>query len=197
MPTPKSSDLKAYNYLQTILIANENIEAWAIQIRLFALKHRRKLLAATTGRLIEIKPGLFGGFDVVDIRWQDLIDIQIKVGIFGSDFYIKKHRNSDLAIGLGIDVLFFEGFNKEQAQKIYQIAQAQEQAWREKRRIRELEEIRAKSGGITMGSNLNPTVNASSEDSLTRLQKAKQMLDSNLISDSEFESIKARIISSL
>jgi hypothetical protein len=42
-----------------------------------------------------------------------------------------------------------------------------------------------------------PVTGNSSEDSLSRLQKAKAMLDNKLITDSEFETIKARIISGL
>jgi hypothetical protein len=33
---------------------------------------------------------------------------------------------------------------------VYRVRQAQDQAWREKRRVRELEEMRAKSGGIPL-----------------------------------------------
>ena len=40
------------------------------------------------------------------------------------------------------------GLNPEQAQAVYRICQAQDQAWREKRRVREMEELRARSGGV-------------------------------------------------
>ena len=39
-------------HLRSILIPSETLEAWAIQRRVFALSHRRLLLAATSGRLI-------------------------------------------------------------------------------------------------------------------------------------------------
>jgi len=39
-------------HLQSVLIAGETPEAWAVQRRVFALKHRRVLVAATSGRLI-------------------------------------------------------------------------------------------------------------------------------------------------
>jgi len=42
-----------------------------------------------------------------------------------------------------------------------------------------------------------PLTENSSEYPLFRLQKAKAMLDNKLITDSEFETIKARIISGL
>lgn len=134
-----------------------------------------------------------------DLRWQDLEEIKIRVGIFGADLSLKNFSESDLAMGKAsardIDV---KGFVKDQAEKVYRVAQAQDQSWREKRRIRELEELRAKSGGVNLG-NLSGAQQAgnASDDSMTRLQKAKEMLDNKLITDSEYESIKARIISGL
>jgi hypothetical protein len=190
---------KALEHLNSILVTGETIEAWAIQRRLFALTNRRILIAATSGRFIKIKRGLLGGFDMTDFRWQDLGDAKIKVGIFGADIFMKIFGSADLAISKDSNqVLILNGFRKEQAEKLYRLAQAQDQSWREKRRIRELEELRAKSGGVTIGTNQGSqqTGNAS-EDAATKLQQAKQMLDNKLITDSEFESIKARIISGL
>src|SRR5207249_3491748 len=98
-----------------------------------------------------------------------------------------------------VQVLQLTGFRKEQLQAVYRLAQAQDQSWREKRRIRELEELRAKSGGLNMSSGYSGVSSPgnSHDDSLSRLQKAKEMLDNKLITDSEYESIKARIISGL
>ena len=190
---------KALEHLNSVLVTGETIEAWAIQRRLFALTGRRILIAATSGRFIKIKRGLLGGFDMTDFRWQDLGDAKIKVGIFGADIFMKIFGSADLAISKDSNqVLVLPGFRKEQAEKIYRLAQAQDQSWREKRRIRELEELKAKSGGVTIGSNIGSqqTGNAS-EDAASKLQQAKQMLDNKLITDSEFESIKAKIISGL
>jgi len=191
---------KAIQHLKSVLVSGETLDAWAVQIRLFALTHRRMLIAATTGRFIVIKRSIFGGYDMSDFRWQDLGDVKLKVGIFGADIYIRKFGSTDLAMNKGeSNYLSLTGFKKEQIENIYRLAQAQDQAWREKRRVRELEELRAKSGGYnltTMQTGI-PVTDNSSEDSLSRLQKAKAMLDNKLITDSEFETIKARIISGL
>jgi hypothetical protein len=190
---------KALEHLNSVLVTGETLEAWAIQRRLFALTNRRILIAATSGRFIQIKRGLLGGFDMTDFRWQDLGDAKIKVGIFGADIFMKIYGSTDLAISKDSNqILILPGFRKEQAEKIYRLAQAQDQSWREKRRVRELEELRAKSGGVTIGSNIGSqqTSNAP-EDAATKLQQAKQMLDNKLITDSEYESIKAKIISGL
>jgi hypothetical protein len=190
---------KALEHLNSVLVAGETIEAWAIQRRLFALTNRRILIAATTGRFIKIKRGLFGGFDMTDFRWQDLGDAKIKVGIFGAGLFIKIFGTTDLAISKDSNqILTLPGFRKDQAEQIYRLAQAQDQSWREKRRIRELEELRAKSGGITIGASpgIQQTGNTS-EDAAAKLQQAKDMLEKKLITDSEYESIKARIISGI
>ena len=188
---------KALEYLNSILVKGETIEAWTIQRRLFALTHRRILIAVTSGRFIKLKRGLLGGFEMTDFRWQDLGDAKIKVGIFGADLFVRIFSSTDLAISENTaQDLILEGFRKEGTQQIYRLAQAQDQSWREKRRIRELEELRAKSGGITLG-NGSGTQQAgnTTEDAVSKLQQAKQMLENKLITDSEYESIKARIIS--
>jgi hypothetical protein len=204
MPTNDNSSedsnlAKALDHLNSVLVPGETLEAWAIQRRLFALTGRRILIAATSGRFINIKRGLLGGFDMIDFRWQDLGDAKIKVGVFGADIFLKIFGSTDLAISKDSDqILAFHGFRKEQTEKIYRFAQAQDQAWREKRRIRELEELRAKSGGVTIGNAMGGQQAANaSEDAALKLKQAKQMLDDKLISDSEFETIKARIISGL
>src|SRR5271154_6817344 len=84
-------------YLRSILIPSETLEAWAVQHRLFALSHRRVLVAATSGRLIMITRHLLGGFDVSDIRWQDLEEVTLHVGIFAADLAIRDGRASGVA----------------------------------------------------------------------------------------------------
>jgi hypothetical protein len=189
---------KAIDHLHSVLVTGETLDAWAIQRRLFALTHRRILIAATSGRFIKIQRGLLGGFDMIDFRWQDLGDAKIKVGIFGADIFMKIFGSTDLAISKDANqVLVLPGLRNEQAEQIYRIAQAQDQSWREKRRIRELEEMRAKSGGVTIGANTGNQQTGNSDDAATRLAQAKQMLEQKLISDSEYESIKAKIISGI
>jgi hypothetical protein len=138
------------------------------------------------------------GFDVMNLRWQDLSAVDLRVGVFGADLVIHADPATDLAIQAqhGARVIVIEGLRKDQAQAVYRICQAQDQAWREKRRIRELEELRARSGGVqvTAGGGAAAGASSAATDSVRRLQEAKQMLDSRLITDSEYESIKARIL---
>lgn len=191
--------MKALGYLKSVLVEGESLEAWSVQRRLFALTRRRVLIAATSGRFIEIKRGLLGGFDMTDFRWQDLGDAKIKIGIFGADIFMKIFTSKDLAISENsAQDLILKGFRKEGTEKIYRLAQAQDQSWREKRRVRELEELRAKSGGITLGNSPGAQQAGNAPDDVAaKLQQAKQMHENKLITDSEYESIKARLISGL
>jgi hypothetical protein len=186
--------------LRSVLIPGETLEAWAIQLRPFAVLHRRQLVAATSGRLVVLVRRLLGGFDVATIRWQDLEEVTLRVGLLSADLAVRAGKATDLASLAvpGTQRAEFRGLRKEQAQAVYRICQQQDQAWREKRRVRELEELRARSGGIQVGSAPSAFgVSAAGEsDAVRRLQEAKQLLEAKLITDSEYEAIKAKIISS-
>ena len=209
--------------LRGLLTAGETLEAWAVQHRLFALTHRRACIAATSGRFITLNRRLLGGYQSADIRWQDLKETRISAGILAADLTLVAQSSSDLNIGSEVNrVWTFAGLRKDQAQGMYRICQQHDQVWREKRRIRELEELRAKSGGVQFGGGQSsyagadgtgaagasgaataagrpaPGTPAAAESEPTRrLRQAREMLDAKLISDSEFESIKAKIVSNL
>jgi hypothetical protein len=191
---------RALETLHSLLTVDETLEAWAMQHRLFALTHRRICIAATSGRFISLARGLFGGYDSADIRWQDLKECRIRAGILAADITLVAQATSDLNIGSdGTRVLTFSGLVKDQAQSIYRICQQHDQVWREKRRVRELEELRAKSGGVQFGSGAGYPGGGDAVESepARRLRQAREMLDAKLISDSEYESIKAKIVSGL
>jgi hypothetical protein len=207
----------ALEELRSILIPAETLEAWAVQRRLFAVTHRRLLIAATSGRLVWITRRLLGGFDVANIRWQDLEDVTLRVRIFGADLLVRAGASTDLASqgAAGSRLYPFCGLRKTQAQAVYRVCQAQDQAWREKRRIRELEELRARSGGFQLAGGMGLAAGAAlpgaagtapglagadsgaapALDAARRLHEAKKLLDDRLITDSEYEAIKARILS--
>ena len=183
--------------LRGLLTDGETLEAWAVQHRLYALTHRRACIAATSGRFISLNRHLLGGYDSADIRWQDLKEIRIRAGVIAAELTLVAQSSSDLSVASEVDrVWTFQGFPKDQAQAIYRICQQQDQVWREKRRVRELEELRAKSGGMQFAVPSSIPSGAESE-SVRRLRQAREMLDAKLISDAEFESIKAKIISGL
>jgi len=207
VPADAGSDKGVYDALEalrSLLIEGERIEACAVQRRVFALRHRRIIVAATTGRLIIVQRGLFGGFTPIDLRWQDLRDATLTVGVFGATLRVAAYRSSDLATTEGPPSnIVIAGLRKLEAQEVYRACQTRAQAWREKRRIRELEELRAKAGGIQIGGaralTSAPAGGADEGDTspMARLQRAKEMLQNGLLNDSEFEQIKAKILAEL
>lgn len=191
----------ALEQLSSLLVAGESIQAFAVQRRIFALTHRRQLVAATSGRFIGASRGLFGSFHPISVRWQDLKEARVEIGTLGASLTVVFFASPDLAIAGTPSSVTFSGLQKTEAEAVYRVCQGQDQAWREKRRVRELEEMRAKSGGIQVGTaagaGLSASANAGADDTVARLEKAKAMLDKGLISDSEFEALKARIVNTL
>jgi hypothetical protein len=199
-PADEPGVSRALTALRSLLIPGEELETHAIQRRMFALTHRRTIVGATSGRLIVVTRGLFGDYAPQDVRWQDLQDAQLRVGVFGATLSASVHGTADLATAEGPHrVLRVDGLRKEQAGDVYRACQAQEQAWREKRRVRELEELRAKSGGINLAGGAAPPAagDDGSQALAGRLQRAKDMLQQGLLTDAEFEQVKARILSEL
>jgi hypothetical protein len=207
MPDPAMHDVdgglaKALATLKSLLTSGETLEAWAAQRRIYALTRRRVCIAATSGRFISLTRRLLGGYESADIRWQDLRETHISAGILAADLTLVAQNSADLNIAAEPSrMLRFEGLNKDQAQAMYRICQQHDQVWREKRRVRELEELRAKSGGVQISGGSYPSgadasAGAESEPA-RRLRQAREMLEAKLISDAEFESIKAKIVSGL
>jgi hypothetical protein len=205
IPSDAATNRGVYDSLEAIrslLIPGEEIEAMAIQRRLFALRHRRKAVAATSGRLIIVQRRLFGGYTPIDIRWQDLHESAVQVGMFGATLTVSAYAAaSDLAMAEGrTSGYIVGGLRKSEAQEVYRVCQARAQAWREKRRIRELEEMRARAGGIQVGAlsgGYAPAAAGGDQSPTTRLQRAKEMRESGLLTDAEFEQIKAKILAEL
>jgi hypothetical protein len=207
IPTDAATDRGVYDALEALrsmLIAGEELEAMAVQRRVFALTHRRRVVGATTGRVIFVQRNLFGGYTPVDFRWQDLRESEVKVGTFGATLILSAYKSEDLATQEGPPHrLVIDGLRKKEAQDVYRVCQTRAQAWREKRRIRELEEMRARAGGIQLGALGAPAAsapaggNGADNSPMARLQRAKGMRDEGLLSDAEFEQVKAKILTEL
>lgn len=201
---------KAGGQLMTLLIDGESVRAFALQHRLYALLHRRHVGAATSNRFIFMRRPLLGGYTPTDVRWQDLKDANLRVGMFTATVTLTFNANlSDTSTDEGdLRVLRVSGLQRTAGQALYRICQTEEQAWREKRRVRSIEEMKAASGGIQIaagvfpGTDISPTLieppmASTGDDPVQRLSKARRLLDEGLINDSEFEAVKAKIVSGL
>jgi hypothetical protein len=199
-----------WDQLQTLLIPGESVRAFALQHRVYALWHRRHVAAATTGRFIFMTRPILGGYNPFDLRWQDLKDAKLEVGMLSATLTLVHSANmSDTAVGEGESrVLAVKGLTIPAAQAIYRECQAQGQVWREKRRVRSIEEMRAQAGGVQVATGVYPSEGRAEpaiaqgaasrdEDPTQRLGRAREMLNQGLISDAEYEAIKARIVGAL
>ena len=182
---------KAQAKLQSVLMKDETVIASGLQRRLFALFTRRMLVAITNSRLIEIRRSQLGGFEMKDYQWKDLHDANMSENIVPNIFGAKL----DLVVRSGNGDITNDGLPSEVASTIYSHAQAQEQEWEEKNRIRDLEEKRAMSGASVVNVGGQGAPKTEEGDLFASLEKAKRLFDTGVISDAEYQELKAKIIS--
>lgn len=195
--TPRAADGTVQQAISSILMPNEAVLAIAPQDPK-APAVRKAAAIATSHRLIFYRPGLTAGsFNFDDIRWQDIQDTQLRQGMLFADLIVRRTNGQVLSV---------DKLEKAAARSLYTIAQQQEHEWHERRRQRQMEEDRARSGGVIVHAGpamATPPVPAPTaaaqvkEDPVERLSKLKRMLDAGLIEQSEYESTKARILAEL
>ena len=184
---------KAQDKLHSTLMKNETVIASGLQQRVFSLLGRRMLVAITSSRLIEIRRSVLGGFDMKDYQWKDLSDARMSENIIPNFFGTKL----EFVVSIGKAGINIDGLQSSVASQIYSHAQMQEQDWEEKNRIRDLEEKRAMSGAsvVNVAGSGGNAPKADEGDMFASLEKAKKLFDSGAISDTEYQELKAKIIS--
>src|SRR3954451_9249398 len=113
-----------------ILTANEDVYYIAMQNGM-ALSSAPDYVVATSNRIIFVDARLLGQVKLVDILWQDVKDSQVEQGMLSSAFQVIAVDDSVTRIG---------ELEKEQAKRLYSICQQMDLDWREKRRVRGMEE---------------------------------------------------------
>ena len=187
----KREDL-AYKKMKDTLMKDEEIIHQGLQLRAFSFEQRRQLIGITNSRIIILSRGLFGGFTMKDFQWKDLLDITLSENILPS------YCGSKLSFKGRKGTHNINGVNSYIASEIYKKGQSEEQAWEEKNRIRKIEETRAAAGGVVLNTgNGNQGDHKKGASSMVEeINKAKKLLDDGTISDSEFNEIKSKILSS-
>jgi hypothetical protein len=188
---------RAVEKLDSTLMASEQKVAEAIEFRICALMSRRRLIAATSNRTILTERPLLGGFTMKDFQWKDVHDARLSENVlpnvFGSRLSVDIRREGQAETE---DHLLIDGIERRAASRIYAMAQEEEQAWEEKRRVRTMEESRAASGGITLSSQPTGLSDGNGRGfALEEIERAKKLLDAGAISDAEFNEIKSKILS--
>jgi len=173
-----------------LLTAGEQIEYIGVQKKP-VVNLSPDCIALTNKRIIFCRPKNLGfSMDFQDYAWKDVLDCHIKEGIMGANFSMKTIKGQ-------INMLDY--LPKAQARKLYQFAQQKEEEMVAYRREHDLENKRAiAGGGITVNTNVPASQNTEQkEDPLEILQKLKKLLDSEIISQTEFDTKKIEILSKM
>jgi hypothetical protein len=184
-----------------VLTSGEQIVAVATQIVINS-PFRKDSAVVTNRRFIIFRPKILGRMDLEDFLWQDVTDIRLSTKLLGAEITVTaKRRDADGSLRTKTGTV--DGLDKPAALRLYAEAQRFEEEWREKNRVRQMEEERARAGGVYLqgagAHNLSSGMSGSSSpDSIEqRLAKLKELHQKGLITDAEFESRKAQIISEL
>jgi hypothetical protein len=171
-----------------ILTAGEEILHVAMQNALTAMTTTPDSVVLTTKRFIIFRPKILGGAEFEDHIWRDLRDAKLEEGILDSKISLR--TTEGLTLGM-------EHLHKTAARRVYSLAQQMEERMIEERRAREMEEKRAAAGGISIGAAAaqpaQPT--APKDDPLEKLSQLKKMLDAGLITQQEYDTKKADLLS--
>jgi hypothetical protein len=185
----ENREARAIDKLNSTLMKQEKVIVSGIQKRVFALWSRRDLVAITNSRMIKISRSLFGGFSMLDYQWKDLHDARFSENIIPNFFGAKVYFVGLKGVNIEID-----GLPSSIASAIYSHAQAQEQEWEEKNRIRALEDKRAMSGASIVQVGNSNSDQSTELDIFARLEQAKKLYESGVLSDVEFHELKSKII---
>ncbi|WP_337966857.1 PH domain-containing protein [uncultured Flavobacterium sp.] len=173
-----------------LLTSGEEVEYIAVQKKP-AINLSPDCIALTNKRIIFCRPRNLGlSMDFQDYAWKDILDCHMKEGIMGATFSMKTIKGH---------VNMLDYLPKAQARKLYQFAQQKEEEMVVFRREHDLENKRAiAGGGITVNTNIPTHQNVEQkEDPLEVLQKLKKLLESEIISQTEFDSKKTEILSKM
>lgn len=173
-----------------LLTSGEQVEYIAVQKK-SVVNLSPDCIALTNKRIIFCRPRNLGlSMDFQDYAWKDILDCHMKEGIIGATFSMKTVKGN---------MNMLDYLPKAQARKLYQFAQQKEEEMVTYRREHDLENKRAiAGGGITVNAGLSVPQNAEQkEDPLETLHKLKKLLDSEIISQTEFDTKKTAILSKM
>ncbi len=145
----------------------------------------------TSHRFIVVQQKILGRMTFADYPWREVRDVHVQENVMSATI-------SFISVnGLRHSV---DWLPKEQARKVYRIAQEQEEAMHRARREMMLEEKRAGTSQTNVTTNVvaatpTSTSQPAESDPVAKLQQLKRMLDAELISQAEYDSKKAELLS--
>jgi hypothetical protein len=182
---------EVYSKVSEILTSGEEIVYIAVQHKLVPSGSPESVVL-TNKRFIKYKPKMLGRVSFEDYVWRDLSEAHVKSGMRGATLKMKTTDGHKISV---------DDLPKAQARRLYTLAQEMEEKVVEERRQRELEDKRAAAGGITLtGVPVAPQPvpqQAPKEDPMEQLTKLKSMVDDGLITEDDYNSKKAEILSKI
>ena len=150
-----------------------------------------EIMVMTNRRLMHYQPDLFGRAKFIDYIWRDMRSVEMEENVWRATITIEIINGDKIRV---------DNLVKEQARRLYSIAQQMEENVREELRLREMEEKRAAAGGVILGGLGSYSSGSSavpSEEPVQALSKLKQLMEAGLVTSAEYEAKKKEILSRL
>lgn len=181
---------KIYEKLSQLLTKGEEPLYIAVQ-KPVTLDLTPEILVMTNRRFMHYTPDLFGRAKFIDYIWRDMRSVEMEENVWRATITINVINGEQIRV---------DNLVKEQARRLYAIAQQMEENVREELRLREMEEKRAAAGGVILGglgSVSSGSTAAPTEEPVQALSKLKQLMEAGLITPDEYEKKKQEILSRL
>lgn len=150
-----------------------------------------EIMVMTNRRFMHYKPDLFGRAKFIDYIWRDMKSVEMEENVWRATITIEVVNGDQVRV---------DNLVKEQARRLYSIAQQMEESVREEMRLRGMEEKRAAAGGVILGglsSYSSGSSSAPAEEPVQALSKLKQLMEAGLITPAEYEAKKKEILARL
>ena len=183
---------KIYEKLSQLLTRGEEALYIAVQ-KPMTIDLTPEIVVMTNRRFIHYKPDMFGRASFREYIWRDLRSVELEENVWRSTLTIHVSEGESMRV---------DNLIKEQARRLYSIAQQMEENVREELRLREMEEKRAEAGGIYLPGGSTAAFSAGStaapaEEPAQALSKLKQLMEAGLITADEYEAKKKEILARL
>ena len=168
-----------------ILTGDEEISYIAVQQRIAG--PRPNAIILTNKRFIVYRPALLKATFEDDL-WLNLQDVHLNEGLLNAKLTFRTIQGHKIVI---------DRLPKDQARRAYAIAQEKEQEAMEIRRQRQIEEDRAKAGGVIVGAPSIASGATPVSDPMAKMTQLRALFDAGLITEEEYKQKKAEILSAL
>ena len=182
---------RIYDKVSQLLTRGEQVIYIAVQ-KALTYDPTPEIVVLTNRRFMHYRQNLMGSAQFTDYIWRELKEAKLEEGVMRATLTLFAANGETLRI---------DNLVKEQARRLYAIAQEMEENVREELRLRAMEEKRAEAGGVylpgMMGAVGAGSTAAPADEPLQALSKLKQLMEAGLISAEEFEAKKKEILARL